>query len=119
MSESKSFIDVLAEYREEDDNHFEEVEEVRIEDTNITSSGPPLEVWVPANYADTQATIRAMQFDLSNLESRVVQRSDFDKRMDTMMELFQQQHQLQIQQQQQFVQSLNPWSQMICNYHVT
>ena len=71
MSESKSLGDAPVEYREEDENILEEVEEVKIADMNVANSGPPLEIWVPANYADTQATISTMRAEISDLGTKV------------------------------------------------
>ena len=45
MSEFKSVIDAPVEYREEEENASEEVEEIKIEEhTNVANSGPPLEI---------------------------------------------------------------------------
>ena len=101
MSESKSIVDIPVEYREEDENILEEAEEIKIEEqTNVTNSGPPLEIWVPANYADTQAAISSMQLRMNNLESKVSGISSFNTRLSAMMDLFQQRE----QQEQQFQQ---------------
>ena len=108
MSESKSIIDIPIEYREEDENILEEVEEIKIdEQTNVTNSGPPLEIWVPANYADTQATINTMQAEIIELGTKVAGIPDIKLQMRAMIEFVQQQQAQHLQEQQRYQQELN------------